>query len=137
MAVDPVKVVAIGEVRTSTRLVMEWVVHLVKAMVTQVTPTLMGMQMRMELVAGAALVEATGMVMDLVVARESGKVKAITMVPMARALQIAVAMEVGAEAVVMVGSAVVLVAGQGGVVVPHQVIMMAATTDQHLKVHFA
>ena len=35
----------------------------------------------------------------------------------------------------MVGSAVVLVAGQGGVVVPHQVIMMAATTDQHLKVH--
>jgi hypothetical protein len=135
MAVDLVKVVAIGKVRTSARLVTERVVHLVKAMATQVTPTPMGLVMRMELVVGAAPVEATGMVADLVVARESGKVKAKTMVPMARALQIAVAPEAGAEAVVMVGSAAVPVADQGGVVVPHQVIMMAATTDHHLKVH--
>lgn len=61
--------------------------------------------------------------------------KAITTVPMARVMQIAVAPEVGAEAVVMVGSAAVPAADQGTVVVPHQVIMMAATTDQHRKVH--
>jgi hypothetical protein len=80
--------------------------------------------MRMELVAAAALVEATAMVADLVVAKESAKVKVITMGPMVEA-------EVG----MMVGSAAVLVVDRGTAAVIQQVTMMVPAMGQRLKIH--
>jgi hypothetical protein len=133
MAVDPGTVVAFGKVTTSARPVTGRAAHPVKAMATQVTPTPMALRMRAELAAGAVLVGAMGMAADLVAAVELEKAKAITMVHMARATQIAVAPEGELEAVVMVDSVAVPVVERGAVVVPRQVMMMAATTDQHLN----
>jgi hypothetical protein len=93
------------------------------------------MQMRTELVAAAALVEATAMVADLVVAMESAKVKVITLGPMARAMLMAVAPEMEAEVVMMVGSAAVLVADRGTAAVLQQVTTMVAAMGQRLKIH--
>jgi hypothetical protein len=89
----------------------------------------------MELVAAAALVEATAMVADLVVAKESAKVKVITMGPMAQAMRIVVAPEVEAEVGMMVGSAAVLVVDRGTAAVIQQVTMMVPAMGQRLKIH--
>nr|CAB3499496.1 unnamed protein product [Digitaria exilis] len=99
MVVGPVEETEFGKAMTSMRLAMELVAHPVQAMVTQVAQAPMGPQTQMEMEGEAALVEATVMVADLVVARELGKVRAITMATMARAMRTVVAMEAEAEVV--------------------------------------